>query len=95
MGMFDYVKLKIKCPFCGEEIKNFQTKDTGCNLCEVEPQDIPFEGEFYSDCNSCGLWVQFRRPSFDTTLSKELGSIGRLNQEEILKQIRKLKKEQK
>ena len=30
MGMFDYVKDKLHCPYCGEKNRGFQTKSFDC-----------------------------------------------------------------
>ncbi len=58
MGMFDYVKYKMKCPKCGETISDFQSKSGECMLSEVEYWEVP---NFYSSCNKCGTWVEFNR----------------------------------
>lgn len=56
MGMFDYVKYKMKCPHCGKMITEFQSKD-GCCLCvELDFWEVE---EFYNSCK-CGTWIEFR-----------------------------------
>ena len=32
MGMFDHVKFSMKCPFCGQILKGFQSKSAKCCL---------------------------------------------------------------
>ena len=57
MGMFDYVNFKMPCPRCGEELKNFQSKDSDCYMGTVEPESVC---RFYGSCE-CGAWVEFER----------------------------------
>jgi hypothetical protein len=58
MGMFDYVNYKTNCPTCQKEIDGFQTKDTGCDMETVEFWETDI---FYSSCDYCNTWVEFRR----------------------------------
>jgi hypothetical protein len=58
MGMFNWVKLKIKCPVCGEKISGFQTKDGDLTCSEVDYFEI---NNFYSNCEKCGHWIEFNR----------------------------------
>jgi len=56
MGMFDYVKFKIKCPNCGKLIDNFQSKDSVCLMNNLEFWEVD---NFYSSCTYCNTWVEF------------------------------------
>ena len=58
MGTFDYVKFECKCPCCGSLLNDFQTKD-GFNM--MERIDFYPLRRFYTFCDKCGLWVEFRR----------------------------------
>ena len=51
MGMFDYVNYKMKCPTCGAEMADFQTKDLGCTMAVVEITEVL---NFYDSCRKCG-----------------------------------------
>ena len=56
--MFDYVDFKIDCPGCGNEVKEFQSKDGNCTLDILKPHDV---NRFYACCFSCGGWIEFER----------------------------------
>jgi hypothetical protein len=58
MGMFDYVRYSAPCFKCGAIIEDWQTKDAGCELSVVMPEQIGF-GVFYCDCDQCGAWNQY------------------------------------
>jgi hypothetical protein len=71
MGMFFYVKPDNddKCPYCGTEIKDWQSKSSdkhdewgGC--CERHPDPLPTlekdEVEnFYTSCPKCEKWIEY------------------------------------
>lgn len=67
MGMFDYVDAVIRCPYCGELINDFQSKDGDCLLEKISPYDVR---TFYSSCNSCKEWVQI---DVEKTFIKDTG----------------------
>ena len=54
MGMFDTVDFRTKCPCCGEEVSEFQSKGGPCLLLVISPAEA---GHFYGPC-SCGVWVE-------------------------------------
>ncbi len=56
--MFDYIKIKVKCPVCGEisKIDDFQSKDNGCSLGHLEYWEVD---NFYHSCDKCGAWLSF------------------------------------
>ena len=56
MGMFDNIKFKTKCPNCGNEVDDFQSKDGGCNLNTLNYWDVD---NFYSSCDKCGTWIEY------------------------------------
>jgi len=66
MGMFDWVNVEVPCPKCGEKLASFQTKDSACELGIVDPTRV---SNFYSNCEHCGEWVEFRRKQ--TSYGKE------------------------
>ena len=68
MGMYDNVNYEMNCPRCGSKIDDFQTKNLGCNLIQIEIQDLPGKAEFYSQCKKCGLWAEF---NFDDPAFRE------------------------
>ena len=56
MGMFDDVKLEIKCPECGEVVNRFQSKDGECVLAELDFWEVD---NFYDYCEKCGAFIEF------------------------------------
>lgn len=66
MGMFDRIKDKIYCPYCGNlsEQDEYQTKDLSCMLDswtidELEQFCDKFDKiTFYSECKNCKKWVE-------------------------------------
>ena len=61
--MFDYVAVKINCPFCKKEIDGikhriFQSKDSTCSLGFIPLDKVD---NFYSSCPHCKRWVEFNR----------------------------------
>ena len=62
MGMYDSVHYEGSCPFCGVTIpaKSWQTKDLDCMLDVVELTQPGLWG-FYTSCDGCGEWVEYRR----------------------------------
>lgn len=62
MGMFDWVRVKARCPYCGEvfESSEFQSKDAECELAVIEWNTVD---SFYGDCpnKKCGKWLEFSR----------------------------------
>ena len=77
MGMFDYVNVVVPCPYCGKDINSFQTKNAVCRLTIIDPDEI---SNFYSECKSCGKWVEYNRE-----FNKEKPSYRKIpyNEEEI------------
>ena len=66
MGMFDYIKLTIKCPKCGARVDGFQSKDNGCYMTTLDYWEV---NNFYSDCEKCGLEFNFNRRTPKVPLS--------------------------
>ena len=59
MGMFDWVVgLTIKCPNCGKDVTDFQTKDTECTLSRVSYEKVD---NFHTSCDACGQWIEVHR----------------------------------
>ena len=60
MGMFDYVDVgqDIPCPACGAVLGGWQSKDGPCHLGHIPLSDVD---NFYTHCNACGQWVEYRR----------------------------------
>jgi hypothetical protein len=59
MGVHDYVNVgELPCPFCGEPVGGWQTKDSDCNLSLVGPEELY---EFYTICEGCDSFVLYRR----------------------------------
>lgn len=56
MGMFDYIKLEVKCPKCKAKVDGFQSKDGGCFLDTLDYWEVD---NFYSSCNKCGTWIEY------------------------------------
>ena len=65
MGMFDYVNYECTCPVCHSKIGGFQSKSGDCLLETLEPSEVT---NFYSSCNKCGCWIDFKaKPSTNFT----------------------------
>lgn len=61
MGMFDYVNVELKCPYCNEGIvTGVQSKSSDCTLSTLDPQYVT---NFYSSCPKCKKWVEYDRKS--------------------------------
>lgn len=69
MGMFDDVLYEADCPFCGHELRGWQSKDGECDLAKLTPKQLAEQanpgieyGEvtFYTSCDECGTWVDVR-----------------------------------
>ncbi len=58
MGMYDDVKFVTACPVCGKTVRDFQSKDNGCLLLELEFGEV---NNFYSSCDNCGAWIEYNR----------------------------------
>lgn len=67
MGMFDWVEKKpVKCPICGREINEFQSKDGFKKLLKLTPEQLvedayrmwgEIDVEYYGYCyNNCGAF---------------------------------------
>jgi hypothetical protein len=57
MGMFDYIRFKVKCPLCGTLVQDFQSKDGQCLLETLEYWQVD---NFYSYCNNCGNSIEYK-----------------------------------
>ena len=57
MGMFDWINFEMYCPICGNKVIGFQSKSANCNL---EYLDFWQVDNFYSSCEQCGTWIEFR-----------------------------------
>ena len=66
MGMFDDIAYMMRCPICGNSLKDWQSKSGHCVLAaELKPADLWEQGDgpsvnFYDNCDSCGTWVDVR-----------------------------------
>lgn len=65
--MFDNINFEIKCPRCGELVKDFQSKDGSCMLDTLEYWEVD---NFYSQCNGCKLWIEFNRKKKQVDISE-------------------------
>ncbi len=54
--MFDYVNYKADCKKCGEPLKDFQTKNSKCEMETVEPSQVD---NFYTSCDKCKTWHDY------------------------------------
>ncbi len=69
MGMFDYIRKKLYCPYCGTLFKDeFQTKNFERFLWRLKlntpkrRSGIDEETRIYSGCKKCGAWVELVIP---------------------------------
>ena len=58
MGMYDNVRLEIKCPNCGSTVSGFQSKDGPCDLRTLKFYEV---NNFYSECDHCGCWIEYNK----------------------------------
>ena len=56
MGMYDSIAFSMRCPKCGKELNNFQSKDNGCVLAVLEFWQVD---HFYDYCWDCNIKVSF------------------------------------
>lgn len=56
MGLFNYVNFSTKCPCCGVDLKDFQSKDGDTIMTTVEPWEV---SNFYTSCDFCKCWVEY------------------------------------
>jgi uncharacterized protein with PIN domain len=56
MGMYDSVAFSMKCPKCGKELNNFQSKSGNCILAVLEYWQVD---NFYDYCFHCNIKVSF------------------------------------
>lgn len=62
MGLYNYIKLKYKCPTCGRKIREWQSKDVEWYGKSVDPSMQGFEITegldtiTYGSC-ICGTWI--------------------------------------
>ena len=56
MGMYDEVKFKIDCPYCGEPAGLFQSKDGNCTLDILKPEEVDW---CYGHCKNCGRHLEY------------------------------------
>ena len=55
MSMFDYVVgFECKCPSCGADVDEFQTKDMTRVMDNI---DFRFVDYFYTACPVCSVWI--------------------------------------
>lgn len=64
MGMYDHIAYTAPCPFCGEPLTRWQSKDGECELQHLTPPQLWKQSrrgrpiEFYDNCDKCGTWVE-------------------------------------
>ena len=61
MGMYDTVEFTCPCPKCGEIVDSFQSKDRYCLMERLKPYQVR---GFYSYCNKCKTWIEFKTVGF-------------------------------
>ena len=57
MGMYDLVNYKANCKRCGSRLDGFQSKDGECLLEFLNPPEVR---RFYTSCDNCDLWHDFK-----------------------------------
>jgi hypothetical protein len=62
MGMFDRIKNKLYCPYCGKKQKeyDFQSKDFGSTMGVVDILKVKMDTDYniYSSCKKCNNWIE-------------------------------------
>ena len=60
MGMYDEIKNKLYCPFCGCKQDGFQTKSFNCCLETLDIYNLEHDGEIHTSCNKCKRWMSIK-----------------------------------
>lgn len=61
MGLYDTIKINLKCPECGEKINELQTKDLSNSLEVYQTEKISGGNEHIKaigTCEKCGCWFE-------------------------------------
>ena len=58
MGMYDEINVDIKCPKCGANEMDWQSKDYMCGLDMIDPDKVQ---KFYTHCDKCDTFITYRR----------------------------------
>jgi len=77
--MFDTIKDRLFCPFCGKQCKedDYQTKDAGCLLASLTINELieqyPNEAtiKIYHTCDYCGKWIVINLEMLHLKLSQK------------------------
>ena len=59
MGMFDQIEVPpkyCKCPQCGAELCDWQSKDGPCELALLQFYEVD---NFYTSCAKCNTWIEY------------------------------------
>jgi endogenous inhibitor of DNA gyrase (YacG/DUF329 family) len=62
MGMYNWVRVKLDCPYCGKEIRGtdvFQTKDDSWEDLRLVHVDYHTVDEFHAPCPHCEKWIEY------------------------------------
>ncbi len=90
MGMFDTIKNKLYCPFCGTKQKEntFQTKSFECSMKLIDIKKIfGVSYTIYTTCSYCDNWIELSVNGCHGVHSiKE----GKENQKKQAKELKKL-----
>ena len=85
MGMFDSINYTCKCPVCGHDVTDFQSKDGECTLVTLQPEEV---GYFYCGCNVCSIWIEFEWGDKQRTKLKmiepDMSKVDHLTKKEML-----------
>ena len=54
--MYNLVNFEMKCPVCGTQIREFQTKSGECSLSTVNFSTVD---NFYAICPHCNSFIEF------------------------------------
>lgn len=68
MGLYDNVLFEMDCPKCQSKISGFQSKNGPCWLHDIDFRSVD---TFYSCCNKCRLWIEYRykvKPALERTI---------------------------
>ena len=60
MGMFNIVKLHIKCPVCGKDVGEIQTKDDFYEPLYLEQVELWMVRECHTVCDNCDTWIEIK-----------------------------------
>lgn len=70
MGMFDTIDYTMPCPYCGEPVKDWQSKWDVCNLRTFAPKEFIDRQEWVKPGERYSTWATTRKVEMHTSCPK-------------------------